>query len=167
MGAMSKALKSIAVWIAGAAVALTLAACSSPSAEETPQVADPAAPPATAQPAEPGEEATGEEFSGNVSTEKITANNMDIQIPTGLKIPEGTLVTDAQPASIMMADDDATAVTEMVYSSAEEAGYEVYADVPGGKVLVGKGNAVLFTAAPQAQMLTWGPEVMKDVLAGN
>lgn len=164
---MSKALKNITLWIAGAAVALTLAACSSTTGAETPAVTDPAAPPATAQPAEPGEETTGEEFEGDVSTETITANNMDIQIPTGLKIPEATLVTDAQPASIMMADEDATAVTEMVYASAEKAGYEVYADVPGGKVLVGKGNAVLFTAAPQAQMLTWGPEVMKDVLSGN
>lgn len=165
---MSKALKNITVWVAGTALALTLAACSSPIGSETPAVTDPAAPPPAAQPSEPGEAVTGEEsFEGDVSTEAITANNMEMQIPTGLRIPEGTLVTEALPNSIMMADEDPAAVMEMVDASAKEAGYEVYAEVPGGKVLVGKGNAVLFTASPQAQQLTWGPEVMKDALSGN
>ncbi len=164
---MSKALKSITVWIAGTAVALTLAACSSTTGEESPAVTEPVAPSGVTQPAEPSDEGTTQEFTGEVATETITANNMDIQIPVGLKIPEGTLVTDAQAASIMMADEDATAVTEMFYASAEEAGYEVYADVPGGKVLVGNGNVLMFTSSPQAQLLTWGPEAMKDVLAGN
>lgn len=157
---MSKALKRITPWIAGAALAITLSACTTDT-DPVPSEA----PPGSVQPADPGEE---QAFDGaSVTTETITANEMDIEIPKGLRIPENTLVTDAQPASIMMADEDPTAVTDMVTKSAEEAGYEVYAEAQDGTVFVGNGNAVLFTAGPMAQMITWGPEAMKDALAGN
>lgn len=164
---MSKALKRITVSILGATLAVTLSACTDetgPGVSEVTQSGNvqPAEP---VEPAEPGEEQT---FDGEgVTTETITANNMEIEIPSGLRIPEDTLVTDAQPASIMMADEDPTAVTDMVSKSAKDAGYEVYAEAEGGTVYVGNGNAVLFTAGPMVQMITWGPEEMKDVLAGN
>lgn len=161
---MSNILKRITPWFAAATLVITLSACgddSGPAPSET-------SPPGSVQPAEPAEPAEEQTFDGDsVTTETITANEMQIEIPQGLRIPEDTLVTDAQPASIMMADEDATAVTDMVTQSAQEAGYEVYAEAEGGTVFVGHGNAVLFTASPMAQMLTWGPEEMKDVLAGN
>ena len=170
---MSTALKRITPWIAGAALVITLSACSGdqgPEVSSTPTTASmqPADPSAPMDPAvSPGGESTGQEFTGDVSTETITANNMDMEIPTGLKIPADTLVTKAEANSIMMADEDPTAVREMVMASAAEAGYEVYGEIPGGSVLVGHGNAVMFTAGPQVQIITWGPEVMKDVLAGK
>ncbi|RMB61651.1 hypothetical protein [Tessaracoccus antarcticus] len=170
---MSKALNRITPWIAGAALVVTLSACTGENSQElaaTPNTAsvqptDPSAPmePETS----PGVEETSQQFEGTTSEETITANQMEIVIPTGLRIPEDTLVTKAEPNSIMMADEDPTAVTEMVMASAAEAGYEVYGEIPGGSVLVGHGNAVMFTAFPQVQQITWGPEVMKDVLATN
>lgn len=167
----------ITVWFAGAAVALTLSACSddtTPPADTPPSPGVVSTPPealnpdTSVEPINPQEDPGEQTFDGEgVTTEMIKANEMDIEIPQGLRIPEATLVTEATKSSIMMADEDPAAVTAMVDSSAEEAGYEVYAEVPGGKVLVGHGNAVLFTASPMAQMITWGPEAMKDVLAGN
>ena len=177
---MSKALKSVTVWIAGTAVVLTLAACSSTPDEETPAPASSVStmesqppealePEDSTQPINPDED-LGEQqtFDGEgMMVETITANNMEIEVPKGIRIPETALVTEATKSSIMMADDDPAAITDMINTSAEEAGYEVYAEVPGGKVFVGSGNAILFTASPQAQMITWGPEAMKDLLAGN
>lgn len=175
---MSKALKTITSWIAAGVVAVAVTACGSPGTEETP-VPNPIAPatvlpapdspapesPAQESPGEPGDEESG--FTGELSTETITANNMDIEIPTGMRIPESTLVTKADSTSIMMADEDPSAVIAMVTQSAEEAGYEVYATPPTGTVFVGHGNAVSFSADANFQLITWGPEVMKDVLAGN
>ncbi|MDO5734855.1 MAG: hypothetical protein Q4P15_00105 [Propionibacteriaceae bacterium] len=168
---MSKALNHVTPWIAAAALVITLSACggdSGPSLSETPpnasvQPSDPSAP--MGESASPGDEQTFDDTG--VTSDTITANKMEILIPSGIRVPEDALVTEALPASIMMADPDPTAVTDMVNKSAEEAGYEVYAEVPGGKVFVGNGNAVLFTAAPNAQMITWGPEEMKDLLAGK
>lgn len=155
---MLKAMKRITPWIAGAVLAITLAGC---SADTDPGRSD-MPPPGSEQPADAGSEQT---FDGEgVTTETITANNMEIEIPQGLRIPEDTLVTEAQPASIMMADEDPTAVIDMVTTSAEEAGYEVYAEADEGMILVGHGNAVQFTAGAMVQQITWGPEAMKDVL---
>lgn len=176
---MSKTPQRIIPWLAAAALAVSLSACSTPEDSTM----DPSAPSATVEgslppealepdtsvlPIAPEEDPDGGgSFDGaGVTTDTITANMMDITIPSGLKIPENTLVTDAQEASIMMAEEDPAAVIAMVESSAAEAGYEVYAEVPGGKVFVGNGNAVSFTAGPQFQILTWGPEAMKDILAG-
>ncbi len=175
---MSKALQRITPWIAGAALAVSLSACGTPDTEQAPIV-----PPATVQesmppeavdpdpstePGDPFEDQGDEgEAPGDEIFDTITANMMEMQIPTGIKIPEDTLVTEAEPPTIMMADEDPAAVIAMVESSAAEAGYEVYAEVPGGKIFVGHGNAVHFTAGPQFQILTWGPEAMKDVLAGS
>lgn len=174
---MSTTIKRITPWIAGAALVVSLSACSTPGSEEAPPN-----PPATVEgsvppdapvpetsiiapePQEnPGSEQT---FDGKgVTEDTITANLMEMKIPAGIRIPEDTLVTKAEPPLIMMADEDPAAVIEAVESSAEEAGYEVYAEIENGKVYVGNGNAVVFTATPMAQTLTWGPEAMKDLLA--
>lgn len=167
---MSYRKKTLTTWAAGLAALALLTACGSSEPEETmapPVSTQEAPPPPPVEPNEPGEETTSESFEGEVSTETITANLMEMEIPTGIRIPEDALVTQADPSVIMIADEDETAVVEMVESSADEAGYEVYAEVPGGKVFVGHGNAVLFTAFPNAQIITWGPEAMKDVLAGG
>ena len=166
---MSKALNRITPWIASAALVVTLSACGGDSGQ-----GPSGTPAASSQPADPSgpmeSQASPDEqgFDGAGMTEEtITANQMEIQIPAGLKIPENTLVTEALPASIMMADEDPTAVNDMVTQSAAEAGYEVYAEAAGSKVFVGRGNAVLFTAGPMVEQITWGPEAMKDVLAGT
>lgn len=161
--------KSLAAWLAGIAAVSLFTACTgdddpAPVTDGTQQV-ETGAP---SDPAPTGDDGgDSQTFEGEVSTETITANMMEMQIPTGLQIPEDSLVTQALQTSIMIADADETAVVDMVNSSAEEAGYEVYAEVAGGKVFVGHGNAVLFTAFPNAQILTWGPESMKDALAGS
>ncbi|MGO1385278.1 MAG: hypothetical protein ACTHWA_04065 [Arachnia sp.] len=178
---MSKTPQRIIPWLAATALAISLSACSTPAEDST---MDPSAPAATVEgslppealgseasvpPIDPEEDSSvGEPFDGaGVTTDTITANMMDITIPSGLRIPENTLVTDAQEASIMMAEEDPAAVVAMVESSAAEAGYEVYAEGASGTVYVGNGNAVLFTADSMVQLLTWGPEAMKDVLAGS
>ena len=179
---MSSLPQRIGSLCAGAALAVSLSACGTPAAEQ-PATPDPVAPPATMQeslppealdpdsstePVAPSEDPDDElVFEGEVTTDTITANMMEMQIASGIRIPEDTLVTKAEPPTIMMADEDPAAVIAMVESSAAEAGYEVYAEVPGGKVFVGNGNAVHFTAGPQFQILTWGPEAMKDVLANS
>ncbi len=177
---MSKVLQRITPWIVGAALAVSLSACGAPTTvpgaiapsapveESMPPGAvnpDPSLEPI--EPAGPSEDSDGAvEFDGaGVTTDTITANLMEIQIPSGLRIPEDTLVTEALGASIMMADADPAAVIAMVESSAAEAGYEIHAELGNGKVYVGNGNAVLFTADPMVQLITWGPESMKDVLA--
>ncbi len=175
---MSKALQRITPLVAGITLAVSLSACGTPATEQAPTV-----PPATmqesmppvdvdpdssTQPVDPSEDPGDEQmFEGEPTTDVITANMMDMEIASGLRIPEDTLVTKAEPSTIMMADEDPAAVIAMVESSAKEAGYEVYAEVPGGKVFVGNGNAVHFTAGPQFQILTWGPEAMKDALASS
>ncbi len=118
--------------------------------------------PAEAPPVEGSED---EGFTGDISVETITANNMQIEIPTGLRIPEDSLVTQADQTSIMIADSDEGPVVSMVKQSADDAGYDVYAEGQHGTVFVGHGNAVLLSAGPNMQLLTWGPEAMKDVLA--
>ncbi len=178
---MLKTMKHTAPWVAGTALAVVLSACGTP-AEEQPPVPDSLEPSASASesmppeaveteasvlpinpPEDPGTEQT---FDGDgVTTDTITANEMEMEIPFGLRIPADTLVTEAKPASIMMAEEDPAAVIAEVESSADEAGYETYAETTRGKVYVGNGNAVLFEAGPQAQLITWGPEEMKDVLA--
>ena len=66
----------------------------------------------------------------------------------------------------MIADEDPQPVIDAVFASAEAAGYEIYAELGDGRTIwVGNGNVVLLDAIPNAQILTWGPEAMKDALA--
>lgn len=159
MGAMLTKLASAAIALAAA---LSLAACSDDAApgpaSETPVAETPVG--ATDAPG------TEEGFEGEISTESIKVGPMDVIVPTGIRLPEDSVVTQSEELSVMMIDEDPQPVIDAVLSSAEEAGYEVYAELsPGSFVLVGHGNAVLVQAIPNAQMLTWGPEVMKDALA--
>lgn len=172
--------------LAAAAVSVValvgLAACT--DAEPTPTVtvtvtADPGAEPGLPEPGtgdtgtsapEPGAVQTNEDgtisFEGDVQTHTIKVGPQEMEAPLGITLPEDSLVSDAQPAMIMVIDEDPAAVIESVTSSAEEAGYEVYAQPNESTwVFVGHGNAVLLSAYPQGQILTWGPEAMKDVLA--
>lgn len=158
---------SLAVAVAALVAPVALTGCSGDDAA-SPQpagnVTDVGNPPADAgNEADTGNEDEG--FTGEISVETITANNMQIEIPTGLRIPEDSLVTQADQTSIMIADADEGPVVDMVKQSAGEAGYEVYAEGQHGTVFVGHGNAVLLSAGPNMQLLTWGPEAMKDVLA--
>lgn len=161
---MPKRSRILAVWAAGLTATLLFSACGADQPTPPPSPGQQQTQPAGGDD-QPGGE--GESFEGTVSTETITANQMEIEIPKGIRIPENSLVTSADPTSIMIADADESAVVDMVTASAKEAGYEVYAEVPGGKVFVGHGNAVLLSAFPNAQILTWGPEAMKDVLANG
>ena len=105
-------------------------------------------------------------FEGDVQTETISVGPQNVEVPLGIKLPDNTTVSDAQQTVVMMIDQDPTAVIESVTASAAEAGYETYAQPDEYTwVFVGNGNAVLFQAYPQGQILTWGPEAMKDVLA--
>lgn len=158
---------SLAVAVVALVVPVALTGCSSDDADPVPPAetvtdtgTDAENPPADA-------DAGGDEegFTGDISVETITANNMQIEIPTGLRIPENSLVTQADHTSIMIADSDEGPVVDMVKQSADEAGYEIYAEGQHGTVFVGHGNAVLLSAGPNMQLLTWGPEAMKDVLA--
>lgn len=153
-------------------------ATSAPVVTADPATADPVTPAGTAAPqtsteglpAQPGTEPTGAEselsFEGDVQTEKIMVGPQEVEVPKGMKLPEESLVTDAQPASVMMIDEDPAAIIAAVTESAAESGYEVYAQPNESTwVFVGHGNAVLLSAFPQAQILTWGPEAMAEVLA--
>lgn len=170
--------------LAAAAVSVValvgLAACT--DAEPAPTVtvtvtADPGSDPGATNPGTaetvpplPGAVETSEDgtltFEGDVQTHTITVGPQDMEAPLGITLPADSLVSDAQPAMIMVIDEDPAAVIESVTSSAEEAGYEVYAQPNESTwVFVGHGNAVLLSAYPQGQILTWGPEAMKDVLS--
>lgn len=157
--------KSLAVVLAGLVAPIALAGCSGDDTEpgqptdNVTDMADNDSPPGA------DEGGADEGFTGEISVETITANNMQIEIPTGMRIPEDALVTQADHTSIMIADADEGPVVDMVKQSADEAGYEVYAEGQHGTVFVGHGNAVLLSAGPNMQLLTWGPEAMKDVLA--
>lgn len=175
---------SLMVPLLAVAASLSLAGCGSDDQPQPPATTAPG----TEQPAPPeqpgedipgpgdmtpdttlgpdGQEPTvGQEYDGaSVQTERITANEMEMDIPKGLRIPTDALVTQADEANIMMAEEDPDAVVKAVTESAEAAGYELYAEGEGGWVWVGHGNAVYLMAMPQAQMLTWGPEAMKDEL---
>ena len=106
-------------------------------------------------------------FDGaGVTTDQIKVGPMEITVPKGIKIPDETLVTEATMSSVMMIEEDPTAVVKSVTESAKEAGYEEYARPNDTTwIFVGHGNAIMFQGFPQAQILTWGPETMKDVLA--
>ncbi|NHB84619.1 hypothetical protein G7085_08365 [Tessaracoccus sp. HDW20] len=87
-------------------------------------------------------------------------------MPTGIKLPESSIVTDSQELLVMMIDEDPAAVIDAVTQSALASGYELYAQPDdAATVWVGHGNAVRLFAVPGAQMLVWGPESMKDALA--
>lgn len=173
---MKTRLAAVAVTVVAA---LSLAACTDDTEPTTPPQDTVAAPqpgdtpPADAPTAdapaetEPGLPEPAEEgFEGEIQTESIKVGPMDVIVPKGMKLPESTIVTDSTESYVMMIDEDPQPVIDSVLSSAEEAGYEVYAEPrEGTTVFVGHGNAVLFDAQPQAQILTWGPEAMKDVLA--
>lgn len=166
-------MKTLTAALAGSLAAVAFTACTA-----TPTPNSPALPPTTA-PADPTDAgtvaptvgpdgqapSTSEGFEGEVSTETITANQMQIEVPKGFKLPENALVTQSGPLNVMMADQDPTATVDAVTSSAAAAGYTVYKEAEGMKVFVGHGNAVQFVYAPGVQMLNWGPESMKDVLA--
>lgn len=162
---MPKRSMTLAAWAVGLISTLLFSACGAPSSSSTP----PQNPEQTQSAPGDDQPSHGDDqsFEGTVSTETITANQMEIEIPTGIRIPVNSLVTSADPTSIMIADADESAVVKAVTDSAQQAGYEVYAEVPGGKVFVGHGNAVLLSAFPNAQILTWGPESMKDVLSNG
>lgn len=170
MGDMPLHSKHLAAALASVAAAASMTACSAtpapPSASDAPP---PVSAPDTAAPsgAPTGQGTTSEPFDGEVTTETITANQMQVTVPQGIRLPENALVTQSDQTVVMMADEDETAVVEAVTSSARAAGYTVHAETEQGTVLVGNGNAVLFTAVPGMQMLTWGPESMKDALAGT
>jgi hypothetical protein len=105
-------------------------------------------------------------FEGDVQTETIMVGPQEIEVPKGIKLPEESLVSDAQPAYVMIIDEDPSAVITAVTESAEESGYEVFAQPNEYTwVFVGHGNAVLLSASPQVQILSWGPEAMAEVLA--
>lgn len=166
---MKTRLAAVAVAVVAA---LSLAACTDDTEPTTPPQETAVAPqpgataPAVgeAQPGLPQEPQEG--FEGEIQTESIKVGPMDVTVPKGMKLPESTIVTDSQESYVMMIDEDPQPVIDAVFSSAEEAGYEVYAELDNGStVFVGNGNAVLFDAYPNAQILTWGPEAMKDALA--
>lgn len=155
MALMSTRLAALAVTVVAA---LSLAAC---SGSEEPTVTQE---PVNSQSAQPqGEE---QAFDGEVSTDVIKVGPMDVTVPKGMKLPESSIVTQSEQSVVMMIDDDPQPVIDAVMSSAAEAGYEIYAEPSADQtVFVGHGNAVLFTALPNAQILTWGPEAMKDILS--
>ncbi|MDO5684464.1 MAG: hypothetical protein Q4G46_16760, partial [Propionibacteriaceae bacterium] len=109
---------------------------------------------------------TSDGFTGEVDTETIMVGPQEVRVPKGIKLPESALVTDAQEYHVMIGDEDPTLVTESITSSAEAAGYKLFANpVEGVYIYTGHGNAVLFEAGPQFQILTWGPESMAEELA--
>ncbi|MCG6567508.1 hypothetical protein [Tessaracoccus sp. ZS01] len=144
--------------------ALSLAACTG-SEEPTPAPEVTASAPVGGTQSglpQPEEEA----FTGEIQTEVIKVGPMDVTVPKGMKLPESTIVTQSEQSAVMMIDEDPQPVIDSIMSSAADAGYEIYAEPSEDQtVFVGHGNAVLFTAIPNAQILTWGPESMKDVLA--
>ena len=117
-------------------------------------------------PAAPSDGGSGQTFEGDVTTETVMVGPQEVTVPKGIKLPESSLVSDAQDLSVMLIDEDPAAVIEAVTTSAEAAGYEVYSTPDDSTtVFVGHGNAVRLFAVPQAQMLIWGPESMKDALS--
>lgn len=155
MVGMSNRLAALAITVVAA---LSLAAC---SGSDEPTVTEE---PMSSQPAQPQD--AEQAFDGEISTDVIKVGPMDVTVPKGMKLPDETIVTQAEQSVVMMIDDDPQPVIDAVMSSAAEAGYEIYAEPsPDQTVFVGHGNAVLFTALPNAQILTWGPEAMKDLLA--
>ncbi|MDO5677143.1 MAG: hypothetical protein Q4G35_06505 [Propionibacteriaceae bacterium] len=135
------------------AAALSLAACS-----------DDAEPPAPDAPVT-STDAPDEGFTGDPQTESIKVGPMDVTVPVGIKLPDDSIVTESQDFHLMIIDEDPQHVIDEVRASAETAGYEMYKEITESKfVLVGHGNAVLLDAVPNAQMMTWGPEAMKDAL---
>lgn len=105
-------------------------------------------------------------FEGDVASETVMVGPQEVTVPKGIKLPDSSLVSDSQELSVMLIDEDPAAVIEAVTNSAKESGYEVYSEPDESTtVFVGHGNAVRLFAVPQAQMLIWGPESMKDVLS--
>lgn len=154
MGRMRMKLALAAVAVA----ALSLAACSDDSPAPAPEM------PITQTDAPDNGEEEG--FEGETADETIKVGPMDVIVPKGFKLPDDSIVSKSDPYQVMIIDEDPQPVIDAVRKSAEEAGYEVYAQLsPDHTVFVGQGNAVLFVAVPNAQMITWGPEVMKDALA--
>lgn len=168
MGPMRNLTKPVIAAAASVLAAMAMTACTATPAPNSPAPTAPATAPADPDTPAPTQVAsTSEAFEGKTNDETITANQMQVEVPKGIRIPENALVTKADPNNVMMADEDDAATKAMVEASAAEAGYTVYAEIPGGKVFVGQGNAVIFTSGPGFQMLAWGPESMKDVLAGK
>ena len=146
------------------AAALALGACS--DADEQPTPEQTAVAPADTAPADAPVEGGEEGFEGSTNDDSIMVGPMEVLVPKGFKLPEDSIVTKSEPSNLMLIDEDPQPVIDAVRASAEEAGYEIYAEAgPDRTVFVGQGNAVLFFAIPNAQMITWGPEAMKDVLA--
>jgi len=96
----------------------------------------------------------------------ITAGGQLLQVPEGIQLPSEAHVTGATEATVMIAEADPQQVIDIVSGSAEKAGYLLVAEPREGcRLWVGHGNAVLLDATAGAQILSWGPESMKDVLA--
>ncbi len=101
-----------------------------------------------------------------VSVEWTTVGTQKVLVPTGIRLPDDLDITGATEAAVMFAEEDPQVVLDAITDSAEEAGYTVAADPRKGcRLWIGHGNAVLLDAADGAQILSWGPESMKDALA--
>lgn len=121
----------------------------------------------TTAPQSPSADQGGEQtFEGDVSEETVTVGPQEVTVPKGIKLPAESVVSKAEPYQLMLIDEDPQAVVDAVTSSAAGSGYTVYATPDDATtVWVGNGNAVSLLAIPGAQLLVWGPESMKDVLA--
>lgn len=158
MGCMRKSTQLINIAVAGfsAVVLLTTACAGSITAPFSDASGPSPSQAATALENDPG--------SDGVSLETITVGEQQVLIPVGLRLPE-VEITHADESYIVMASPEKKPVVDAVKESAVAAGYEIYAEGTHGVVLIGHGNAVLLAAKSQVQMLTWGPESMKDVLS--
>ncbi|HMR50123.1 MAG TPA: hypothetical protein PKE40_12770 [Arachnia sp.] len=107
------------------------------------------------------------EFSPEgVATAWIEAGGQLFQVPEGIRLPPDVLIASATEATVMIAEADPQRVIDVVSESAKEAGYVLVAEPHEGcRLWVGHGNAVLLDATAGAQILSWGPESMRDVLA--
>lgn len=104
--------------------------------------------------------------SEGVVTEWIEVGDLWLQVPEGIRLPDDILIASATEAAVTIAEADPGLILDAVTASAETSGYEVVADPRAGcRLWVGHGNAVLLDATEGAQILSWGPESMKDVLS--
>lgn len=142
----------VSLCLAGVAL-VSLAACaggSTPSPSESAGISPP----------------TGQAFSGEVRTGTITIGDEEVTVPEGISLPSDSSVSDATDSYLMLTGADPQPVVTAVKNSAEASGYTTYAEPDAyTTVFVGNGNAVQLRAMPDAQLLTWGPEAMKDVLS--
>lgn len=151
---MRKSTQLINVTVAGlSAVLISTTACSGAPVGE-------AAAPAPSQVVTVLSDSSG---SGEVSLERVTVGDQEVLVPTGLRLPD-VEITYADENYIVLASPEKKPVVDRVKESAAAAGYEIHAEGSHGLVLIGHGNAVLLAAKSHVQVVTWGPESMKDIL---